>query len=534
MYIEKNNIKITKIHIYFCILIIVLIFAGFPLLQPGYIPTHDGEYHIIRFYEFYTMLRSGYFFPRWAPGLNSGFGVPLFNFHYPLPNYVGSLFHIFGVGLVDSFKLTLFVGYGGACIACFWWLKKLFGSFAACIGATIFAFVPYWFVDIYVRGSVGEVLALAFVMGVLLATEYKNKILLSFAICGIIVSHNILAMLFVPLLFFYVLYRDKKALWFFIVGILLATYFWLPALAERSYVVGLNAVNFRDHFPDLSQLLIPSWGTGFSQPGALYDEMSQQIGVIPIFIYFLAFIFVFKEKNSLYKYLVLMALGLGILTFVLMLPVSLPLWKIVTPLQFLQYPWRLLSVCIPITGFMAAYISKHSRKWFVVILTVIGIGITYQYIRPVVYAPRNDAYYLSRREFTDGTSSLGNSFSTIWAPWKAKRARQKAEVVEGESIIKTRRVQPLEYIFNIHAIKESVIQIQITYYPGWTVFVDGKEVYVDKTNGVINFRVPVGLHTVVVHFGETPIRILADLLSIVSLLWFFILAILKSIYAYRH
>ena len=78
------------------ILISAVLFAVLPLFLPGFIPTHDGEYHLIRFYEFEKMLRAGHWVPRWAPGLNSGYGIPLFNFFYPFPNYIGALFHSLG------------------------------------------------------------------------------------------------------------------------------------------------------------------------------------------------------------------------------------------------------------------------------------------------------------------------------------------------------------------------------------------------------------------------------------------------------
>ncbi len=75
-------------------LLLVAFFAllgSFPLLHSGLFPTHDGEYHVIRFYEFDKVLRDGNLYPRWAPDLNNGYGVPLFNYVYPLPNYFSSL-----------------------------------------------------------------------------------------------------------------------------------------------------------------------------------------------------------------------------------------------------------------------------------------------------------------------------------------------------------------------------------------------------------------------------------------------------------
>ena len=94
----------------FLAVVVVLFFAflaSFALLHPGLPPTHDGEYHVVRFYEFYKSLSSGNFYPRWAHDFNNGYGIPLFNFVYPLPNYIAAFFHFFGVSFIDSFKLNI-------------------------------------------------------------------------------------------------------------------------------------------------------------------------------------------------------------------------------------------------------------------------------------------------------------------------------------------------------------------------------------------------------------------------------------------
>src|SRR5581483_4214885 len=80
-----------------------------PLFHSGLFPTHDGEYHVIRFYEFYKVINSGDWYPRWAPDLNFGYGVPLFNYVYPFPNYVASFLHIFHISFIDGFKLNMAV-----------------------------------------------------------------------------------------------------------------------------------------------------------------------------------------------------------------------------------------------------------------------------------------------------------------------------------------------------------------------------------------------------------------------------------------
>ena len=519
------------------ILIAVVLFAALPLLLPGFIPTHDGEYHLIRFYEFEGMLQVGHWFPRWAPGLNSGYGMPLFNFFYPFPNYIGALYHNLGWSLIDSLKLTLFTGYAAAVVFCYFWLSKIFGKSAAIVGSVIFAFVPYWFVDLYVRGSVGEVVAIMWFMIFLAGVERRWATLIGISVAGIILSHNILSMLFVALSIVYAFFRNRQYVTQVLLGIGLSAYFWIPALLERRYVIGLNTVNFHEHFSELFQLLIPSWGTGFSVAGIPNGEMSQQLGVMTIVMSVWAAVFVFRTKERWERRLIGGSLLLLLFVAFLMLGISQPIWELLTPLQLLQYPWRFLSVVLPTVGLLSAYVaSKLKGAVWSIGVALVAVIFALGYVRPVIYEPRDDAYYLSRREFTDGTSSLGNSFSTLWSPWKRERAKERVEIVgEIGEISGLDDKDPMNMRFATDAEKETLARVNTAYYPGWAVTVDGKNATIDFAgDGTITFIAPPGLHTVRVYFAETLFRNGANAISLISLLWISLSAILRMNYAYRY
>lgn len=510
-----------KKYFFLFILIVLLLYAVLPLFQKGFIPTHDGEYHIIRFWQFDKMLRSGDLIPRWAPDLNSGYGVPLFIFHYPFPNYVGSLLHVFGLSFVDSFKIAMALGYIGAGILCFLWLAKLFDTRSALVGVVVFSFVPYWFVDIYVRGSIGEVFAIFFLMGALASIESERAILFPLAVAALVLSHNILALLFVGILVGYLYIRKRAYLWKLFLGIGIATYFWLPAFVEKQYVTGLNSVDFHDHFPQLAQLLIPSWGTGFSVAGWPADELSQQLGIIPLSLFGLIMLSLFRNKQLKHRSLLLWFFGVALLSIFLMLELTIPIWNFIPLLAYMQYPWRLLSLVIVLSGFFGAYVAWRHRSLPTAAVLVGGsILLTITYARPVVYPKRDDAYYLSRPNFTDATSSLGNSFTTFWSDWKKDRPLKKIEVVNGDAIASGLTILPLLYTFSVASTTESRIRINTLYYPGWEVFINGKPVLLDyEHDGTITFSVLPGQWHVLVRFTETPLRRFADGVSLFCLFW---------------
>ena len=101
----------------------------------------------------------------------------------------------------------------------------------------------------------------------LYAIAGKKGVLIAISSALLILSHNILAMLFIPVAFFCAYITSPLLMVYVFLGIGLTNWFWLPALYERQFVLGLNSVDFRDHFLTLIQLLIPSWGPDFPEMG---------------------------------------------------------------------------------------------------------------------------------------------------------------------------------------------------------------------------------------------------------------------------
>lgn len=513
------NRRLTVIAFFICICSVFL--AVLPLFGRRFIPTHDGEYHIIRIVEFSRMLGAGNIFPRWAPTLNSGYGVPVFQFNYPLPNYIGSFFRLFTRDAVYAFQVAMGLGYIIIAISIYVWLQSIFGAYPALIGAIIGAFVPYVFVDMYVRGSIGEIWAIGFLFLSLFFVERKRYVLFAFSYAGLILSHNILGMVFTSFLLLYVLLRDKIFFWFLLWGTGLSAFFWLPALMEGQYVVGLNTVNFREHFVEVYEFLVPSWGSQFSATGSFGNRISLQLGLVPILSFIGAVLTYRRITDKKIKNIFLLFTVVGFTSIFFMTRPSLPLWEFLTPLQNIQYPWRLLSFVIPIASFAAAFwVQAIKKKWIGLAIAVLAVFLAFSYTRPATYEPRDEAYYLSRKNFTDGTSSMGNSFSTRWSPWQPNRPVTRMEIVSGDGVITMRREIASTFEGDIHAITDAIVRVHVAYYPGWRVVIDGKNVSVQPdSEGMITVTVPKGSHSIRVLFGETPLRLAADIVSLVSVLW---------------
>lgn len=529
----------------FSSIIIVVLFsliAGFSLLHKGLPPTHDGEYHIVRFSLFAEALRDGNLYPRWASHLNNNFGVPLFTFVYPLPNYIAAFFHALGVSFIDLFKLEMFFAILTGGIFFYLWAKEFWGKLGGVVSSVFYTFSPYHFVDIYIRGSVGEVWALAFFPAFLWAytrfVKSKRKIFLatSSLFLGLIIfSHNILALMFFFFALSYIaflIFQQKRrryliinTFYIMLLGLGLSAIFWFPAIYETKYVTGLQIFDVSAHFPQVYQLLIPTWGSGFSG-GDLQNELSFQIGIANLLAVFLSLIIIVWQiikRNSKRIYTIFFLIWF-IFTFYLMLSISLPVWKAVPLMNYFQFPWRLLSLEILFASFLSGSIfsligRKHKRINIIFAVTLIfsAFGLGIGYTKPAYYHYRDDNYYVTRSNFIEGTNSPGNVFNTIYLKSIPPKKKQRAVFLKGDGKIILIKEKSSSYNFEINSSTDSEILVNLAYYPGWEVYVNNKKGVLKPTqDGRIAFSLPSGDNGVEVKFVDIPIRKLASLISFIS------------------
>lgn len=525
---------VKKISIALIIFLSCLV-AGFSLLHPGLIPTHDGEYHIVRFYEFNKALIGGDVYPRWAADLNNGYGIPLFNFVYPLPNYFASLIHLFGFSFIDAFKIEMFLSLIIGGFLFYLWSREFWGILGGLTSSVFYIFAPYHFADIYIRGSVGEVLALAIFPGLLwsltllIKSGKKIFIPISSLFLGILVmSHNILALMFVGFTFFYCIFlvylenRSKVTLDLlkvFVIGLLFSSIFWLPAIFETKFTVGLQVYDIESNFPLLYQLIIPSWGSGFSSSD-LGNQISLQIGIGNLFIIFLICLYMLiRHKLNKHKIIALFFISWFFLVGFLMLRVSEFIWKLIPLMNYFQFPWRFLSLEIIISSFLTGAVIYFFRAKLLVsiILIFIVVSLGYGYSSPAYYLNRDDNYYLSRSNFIDSTNSPGNAFNTRWFNSALSKTDKRIYFSKGEGAIELLSLKPSEYIFKAKVVKESELTINTAYFPGWVAYIDNKKATISKTDdGLFSFPISKGEHSVKVIFSNTYLRTIGEISFIFS------------------
>ena len=103
-----------------------------------------------------------------------------------------------------------------------------------------------------------------------------------------------------------------------------------------------------------------------------------------------------------------------------------------------------------------------------------------------------------------------------------KEPKAHIEVVEGNAAVTELARNATTHVYRIASTDEKVrIKENTLYFPGWRIFVDGKESSVEFQDpahrGLMTFFVEKGTHDVEVKFGETKLRVMSNIISVVSL-----------------
>ena len=525
-----------KIFFYLVVFVLFLI-PVLALFHPGLPKTHDGQDHVARIANFYLNLSQGNLIPRWAPNLNWGYGHPILEFLYPLPSYVASFFHFVGFSLVDSTKIVFGLGMVLSFIFMFLWLRLFLPKAPSLFGAFLYTYAPYRFVELYVRGDVGENFAFAFVPLTLffIYRYYKNKKLNdvlwgSISLCLLILAHNAISLMFVPLIFLYCIYlaflsQDKKIFYNYIVLIILgfgfSAFFWIPAFFEGKYTLRnivtkggyvLNFVNFKN-------LFYGPWSYGIS------GQFTVQLGIVQwlslLASPFLVFKY-FKTKDKTFWLVLGLILGTVGAVF-LMLPVSNFLWQKIMLLQNFQFPWRFLAITVFTTSVLGAFLIHETPKRLQVLLITAFILFVFfvsrDYMKPQIYLSNPDSVYSG---IYNSTTDTGES-APIWSVrFMEHRPLAPAQIIEQTGSIKEtiHRATYRQYLFN--AKNKARVLVNILYFPKWTIYIDGKEMQIQfqdqRYRGLITFYVPSGRHTIEAVFRDTNLRIFSELISAISIL----------------
>lgn len=509
------------------------------LFHSGLPITHDGQDHVARIANFYQNLSEGNIIPRWAGNLNWGYGHPILEFLYPLPSYLASFFHFFGFTLVNSVKLVFGITFIFSGLAMYIFIKELLDDDkAAFFGSLLYTIAPYRFVDLYVRGAIGEHVVfifppLVFYFLLKLSKRYSLGYVIgaAFSFAGLILSHNAIALMFLPLILIYIFYlifqsSNKKnfifnALYLIFLGFGLSAFFWIPAFMEGKYTlrdIVTGGGEYKASFVAWRDFFFGQWSYG----GTI--TLSKQVGIVHWIAVFGSVIaaYLYKKRSKLWIICLGSFLIFWIILF-LMTSASNPIWQTITIFQKFQFPWRFLSVIIFLGalmgGILLSLISNKYKKIALLILVVGLLMVNKDYWHANGFLDKQESFYSG---IYNSTTDTGES-APIWSVrFMEKRPKSKMEIIEGKGEIKEDKRTTTIRKYIITTFEKSRILENTLYFPGWIVLVDNRSTDIQfqdpNYRGLMTFYLDKGKHNVEIIYKETKIRQIADVASLVGLI----------------
>ncbi len=539
--------KIIKNPLFWVILASILPILS--LLHPGMPFLHDAQDHVARIANFYQALKEGILVPRWAGALNWGYGHPILMFLYPLPEYLASAFHWVGFTLVDSTKLVFGLSFVASAITMFLWMSSALGAEAGVFGALLYAFAPYRFVDLHVRGALGEHVAFIFpplCMYYLQALSrsktvrntYVNVGGAAISIGALILSHNAIALMFLPIIGFYALYlliSESKNRWQFTLagiaalgaGLGLSAFFWIPAVFEGKFTLRdvVTAGEALGRFVPWSGFFYSPWNYGGTNELSKALGFPQWIGIVA------AGILLVKTKEKKRNVLIAGSLIIFIVSLFIMTSWSTAIWRASKLLQEFQFPWRFLSVSVftaaVLGGISLPYLITKLQKRFRVsphvlriVLIIVIVGVTFYMWVPKAYQVHDDSYYSG---IYPGTTDTGES-SPIWSVrFMEHTPDNPLDVIDGDATVIIGKRTTTEHDYTVTVRSPTLMMENTLYFPGWMIYVNGLQTGIEWQNptyrGLMTFPMTPGAdQRVRVVFQDTKVRRIADWLSLATLI----------------
>ena len=536
-------------------LLILLSFFSFrSLLRPGYFPMHD-DMQAMRVLQMDKCINDGQIPCRWVPDMGYGYGYPQFIYYSPLPYYIMEGFHLLGFSILDSVKIGFILSFVFSGLAMFLLGSSLWGDWGGLVSAVFYIYAPYRASDVYTRGAVGEFWALIFlplifwsIFEFIKSEKIKYLVFFSFSLAGLLITHNITSLIFIPisgLWIIFLLWQQKKKnllVKIFLGGILgfcLAGFFILPLIFEKRFAhtetMIMGYFNYLAHFVSLRQLFtITHWGFGSSELGS-YDDLSFYIGIFHWLFSFIAMVIISLKYKSIKMSKVIIFLFLIFLTGAFMAHQrSVIVWDRLPFLSYLQFPWRFLTLVIfatsVISGSVISFVKGIKIKFFLLFIIIGGvIFLNVFYFRPKEWYDISDTQKFSGESWEKQLTISIFDYLPIFAKMPpATKAPDQPTIIKGDvritSYNKGSDWQKGE--INV-ASQEAEIRLPLFYFPGFKVYVDGREVLIDYNNylGLITFTVPRGEHQIFAKLKRTPIRVIGDVATILGLI--FVIVLLK-------
>lgn len=495
------------------------------LFHPGLFTAHDIWHQVVRLYYYNQALSDGQFPPYWIGQLANNFGYPLFLFSYHLPWILGSALMKAGMDISTAIKNLFFLSYIGSGITMYFFVSNLLKNrLSALLSAILYLWLPYHFLIIFVGASMGIAFVFTFLpllfLGINLIRE-KSKFgipILALGVSGLILSHLMHLIFIAPITLIFLIWEFKISndrLIFLknmslgiILGLMISSFYLIPAVYYNQFTrvrgeSGLSEL-YKRNFINFDQLLYSRWSFSPIVNNAKNGEVSFQLGIAQwISISMLALLFILNKLNKNYRWLGLFLLLAFVVSIFLTLDFSKAFWALFIKIAAVDFPFRFILPAAFVASIAAGLILVSIKKELALFMFLIFVALytNRNHINVNQYTNFPISTYLDLE--TERTTNTFNEYLPIKAndkllnkPWNEIRG-------EDLSFSGTKLTTNLLF-FNVSTLKKQIVSVGQFYFPGQTLYLDKMPIpFNTDKEGLINFPISGGAHTIEVKYQET-------------------------------
>lgn len=504
------------------------------LLQP--ITGADAANHLSWLDQFSTLQHQGILYPHWLAQSFNGLGTPTFYFYPPLTYAIGGLLqYIHGFSAVELYRCIILLSTIFCMITAYWYLRQhLTGQRHLLLGALLYAFAPYRFVDTNSRCALAEAVFFAILPLVLLGVDYartprywlRSFAILSIAWMAAILCHVPGTMVLACTLVVYAIIQLRKNLPAYAViivalvnGSLLAAFYWYPIPHLLGYIPTNHFTDFIGGPGNSGYFLVDLFHPPFTIISMICAISYACIGMIWYYDRDIS-----KRSNILLPLLILPLL-------IQIPPFTVRLWQVLFPLTIIQFSWRWTMVATLGIAMAIVKLGEKDRRHqhqilflysslsLIVVLVYTGglrftgqrfIDRTHQYFQhsdAIEYIPRNSPRFTPTQ--LKQLATLPEFQNDLLGP--------------SESIRSTAQQNNIQ-TFAVHFENPHLVKIHQFYWPLWKLEAQGRGIptFADS-NGLTEFYLPAGTYEAKYHLTISPYERSGKNIAIAGVVLFLVL-----------
>ncbi len=510
----------------YLILISIIGVISLPLIKKGLFPGHDIYFHLARIEGLYNELKNGVFPVRMASYWNNGYGYPSSIYYGDFLLYFPAMLRLFKFSIIEAYKLHILLINILIVIVSYICFNKIFNNKNIALVVTfVYSIAEFSILTTYIRAAIGEYSCKVFIPILCLAiytiyttinsaTLRKASTLLAFAMTCIINTHILTTQMIVFILIIFCILTLKSTLNIntiktYIIAvfktILMSLFFVVPLIDYYLNVkVKINQTIESEKYIQQIGVMLKDYLSVKTGP---FDFEEWYIknptltpGIILIFTLFAGFIFLFIAKNK--KSIILLTVMSSI---TLILSSNIFPWDYIGTNTFVgnilvqvQFPWRYLSLAIPLLSLLLGFILTelnylNKTKLFlsinIMIITVSAVlmgffikeyfheeRFIYPYDEPSIYSP-----FVSAGEYLRDITDVNTLYSL---------KRQPVSNNSKLTVIKEKGTN-MDISCQNNSQPDTIIFPYFNY-KGYVINDDNNNYFeiIDGENGLININIP--------------------------------------------